>query len=169
MPANTFTPPAQNSGRMQKIILGRFLPCEFLWSLRARTAKTFICTKSGVSADSRKSTKKCAKPHFLCKQCANSEVLHTFWCSFWNRRKPCADKCFCRSGSEARQEYTILTSKGYFPCENNLETQRKIKASLSDRFFFQRPWGHGCPCLWVMDVCTDMRVFPRPDRSFWPA
>ena len=37
----------------------------FLSSLRARTAKTFICTKSGVSADSRKSTKKGAKPHFL--------------------------------------------------------------------------------------------------------
>ena len=39
----------------------------FLSSLRAQTAKTLIRTKSGVSADSRKSGKKCGKPHFLQK------------------------------------------------------------------------------------------------------
>ena len=33
----------------------------FLSSLRGQTAKTLICTKSGVSADSRKSAEKCAK------------------------------------------------------------------------------------------------------------
>ena len=33
----------------------------FLSSLRGQTAKTLICTKSGVSADSRKSAKKCRK------------------------------------------------------------------------------------------------------------
>ena len=33
----------------------------FLSSLRAQTAKTLICTKSGVSADARKSVKKCGK------------------------------------------------------------------------------------------------------------
>ena len=44
----------------------------FLSSLRARTAKTLICTKSGVSADSRKSAKKCTKLHFLCKKCVKS-------------------------------------------------------------------------------------------------
>ena len=37
----------------------------FLSSLRAETAKALICRKSGVSADSRKSAKKCGKPHFL--------------------------------------------------------------------------------------------------------
>ena len=40
----------------------------FLSSLRGQTAKTLICTKSGVSADSRKSAEKCAK----------SAVLRTF-------------------------------------------------------------------------------------------
>ena len=42
----------------------------FRSSLRAQTAKTLICTKSGVSADYRKSAKKCGKPHFLRKKCA---------------------------------------------------------------------------------------------------
>ena len=37
----------------------------FLSSLRAQTAKTLICTKSGVSADSRKMHKKRGEPHFL--------------------------------------------------------------------------------------------------------
>ena len=37
----------------------------FLSSLRAQTARTLICTKSGVSAESRKSAKKCGKPHVL--------------------------------------------------------------------------------------------------------
>ena len=69
----------------------KMAPCSilvyFLSSLRARTAKTLICTKSGVSADSRKSAKKYAKPHFLC-------TFYTFWCSFWDRRKP---HFLCRS------------------------------------------------------------------------
>ena len=42
----------------------------FRSSLRAQTAKTLVCTKSGVSADSRKSAKKCGKPHFYRKKCA---------------------------------------------------------------------------------------------------
>ena len=57
----------------------------FLSSLRGQTAKTLICTKSGVSADSRKSAKKCRKvrrtalfAHFLCIFCAKSAVLRTF-------------------------------------------------------------------------------------------
>ena len=49
-------------------------------SHRAQIAKTFQCTKSGVSANSRKSTKKCGKPRFLfrtlmCKECG----LVRFW------------------------------------------------------------------------------------------
>ena len=60
----------------------------FLSSLRPQTAKTLICTESGVSADSRKSAKKCRKQHFLHKKCAKSPVFRTFWHSFWNRRKP---------------------------------------------------------------------------------
>ena len=60
----------------------------FVSSLRAQTAKTLICTKSGVSADPRKSTKKCGKPHFLRKKCAKSALFRTFWRSFWDRRKP---------------------------------------------------------------------------------
>ena len=49
----------------------------FLPSLRARTAKTLICTKIGVSAGSRKSAKKCGKPHFLRIFCARSAVVRT--------------------------------------------------------------------------------------------
>ena len=67
-------------------------------SLRARTAKTLICRKSGVSADPRKSAKKCGKPRFLRKKCAKkcvkSAVFRPFWRSFWDRRKP---HFFCRS------------------------------------------------------------------------
>ena len=44
----------------------------FLSSLRGQTAKTVICTKSGVSADSRKSAEKCGEPHFLRKKCTKS-------------------------------------------------------------------------------------------------
>ena len=40
----------------------------FLSSLRAQTAKTLIRTKSWVSADPRKSAKKCGKPRFLHKK-----------------------------------------------------------------------------------------------------
>ena len=57
----------------------------FLSSLRGQTAKALICTKSGVSADSRKSAKKCRKvrrtalfTHFLCIFCAKSAVLRAF-------------------------------------------------------------------------------------------
>ena len=57
----------------------------FLSSLRGQTAKTLICTKSGVSADSRKSAEKCRKvrrtalfAHFLYTFCAKSAVLRTF-------------------------------------------------------------------------------------------
>ena len=39
--------------------LGGVVQMYFLSSLRAQTAKTLICTKSGVFADSRKSAKKC--------------------------------------------------------------------------------------------------------------
>ena len=31
--------------------------------------------------------------------------------------------------------------------------------SFSDRSFFEPPWGHGRPRLWVMDVRTEMLVF----------
>ena len=65
----------------------------FLPSLRAQTAKTLICTKSGVSADSRKSAKECQKVRktrtfcaLLRKECAKSAVFNTFWHSFWNRQ-----------------------------------------------------------------------------------
>ena len=44
----------------------------FLSSLRGQTAKTLICTKSGVSADSRKSAEQCGEPHFLRKKCTKS-------------------------------------------------------------------------------------------------
>ena len=57
----------------------------FLSSLRGQTAKTLICTKSGVSADSRKSAKKCRKvrrtalfAQKVYKKCAKSAVLRTF-------------------------------------------------------------------------------------------
>ena len=63
----------------------------FRSSLRADTAKTLICTESGVSADSRKSAKKCGKPHFSKKMrtfYAKSAVFRTFWHSVWNRQKP---------------------------------------------------------------------------------
>ena len=46
---------------------GRLTPLYFLSSPRAQTAKTLICTKSGVSADSRKSAKKCGEPGKLGK------------------------------------------------------------------------------------------------------
>ena len=71
----------------------------FLSSLRGQTAKTLICAKSGVSADSRKSAKKCAKSAEDRAFCAKSvQKMHkkrgsphfsrTFRHSFWNRRKP---------------------------------------------------------------------------------
>ena len=67
----------------------------FLSSLRGQTAKTLICTKSGVSTDSRKSAEKCRKvrrtalfAHVLHTFCAKSAILRTFRHSFWNRRKP---------------------------------------------------------------------------------
>ena len=57
----------------------------FLSSLRGQTAKTLICTKSGVSADSRKSAEKCRKvrrtalfAQKVYKKCAKSAVLRTF-------------------------------------------------------------------------------------------
>ena len=61
----------------------------FRSSLRAQTAKTLICTKSGVSADSRKSAKICAKSaenrtfcansaHFLRKKCGFPHFLALF-------------------------------------------------------------------------------------------
>ena len=37
-----------------------------------------VCTKSGVSADSRKSAKKCGEPHFLHTFYAKSAVFRTF-------------------------------------------------------------------------------------------
>ena len=43
--------------------------------------------------------------------------------------------------------------------------------SFSDRSFFEPPWGHGHPRLRVMDVRTEMLVFPGfrgLDRSFCP-
>ena len=43
--------------------------------------------------------------------------------------------------------------------------------SFSDRSSFEPPWGHGRPRLRVMDVRTEMLVFPGfrgPDRSFCP-
>ena len=43
--------------------------------------------------------------------------------------------------------------------------------SLSDRSFFEPPWGHGCLLLRVMDGRTKMLLFPRfrgPHRSFCP-
>ena len=51
---------------------GFFLPdlCILRSSLRAQTAKTLICTKRGVSADSRKNAKKCGKNRTLRKKCA---------------------------------------------------------------------------------------------------
>ena len=58
----------------------------FLSSLRGQTAKTLICTKSGASADSRKSAEKCRKARRTAlfaqkvyKKCAKSAVLRTFW------------------------------------------------------------------------------------------
>ena len=65
----------------------------FLSSLGAQTAKTFICSKSAVSADSRKGAQK------LRKTTLSAQFLHKkggfahFWHSFWNRRKP---HFFCR-------------------------------------------------------------------------
>ena len=57
----------------------------FLPSLRGQTAKTLICTKSGVSADSRKSAKKCRKARKTAlfvqkvrKKCAKSAVFRAF-------------------------------------------------------------------------------------------
>ena len=43
--------------------------------------------------------------------------------------------------------------------------------SFSDRSFLKPPWGHGRPRLRVMDVRTEMLIFPGfrgPDRSFCP-
>ena len=67
----------------------------FVSSLRGQTAKTLICTKSGVAADSRKSDEKCGEPPFLrifCTLFAQkvrfSAFCGTFRHSFWNRRKP---------------------------------------------------------------------------------
>ena len=67
----------------------------FLSSCRGQTAKTLICTKSGVSAESRKRGKKCRKvrktalfAQKVYKECAKSAVFRTFWHSFWTRRKP---------------------------------------------------------------------------------
>ena len=53
-------------------LVERLVLVYFRSSLRAQTAKTLtsICTKSGVSADSRKSAKKCGKPPFCVKKCA---------------------------------------------------------------------------------------------------
>ena len=86
----------------------------FLSSLRAQTAKTSICTKSGASADARKSAKKCRKvrntaffAHFLRKKkCCFphfSSLFATLSCIGGNPLSY-ADLCFCRLGSKARQE-----------------------------------------------------------------
>ena len=47
----------------------------------------------------------------------------------------------------------------------------KSARSLSDRSFFEPPWGRGRPRLRVMNVPTEMLVVPGfrgPDRSFCP-
>ena len=49
--------------------------------------------------------------------------------------------------------------------------ERKFSQKFSDRSFFKAPWGHGRPRLRVMDVRTEMLIFPGfrgPDRSFCP-
>ena len=57
----------------------------FLSSLRGQTAKTLICTKSGVSADFRKSA---LFAHFFAQKVRFSALFGTFRHSFRNRRKP---------------------------------------------------------------------------------
>ena len=88
----------------------------FRSSLRAQTAKTLICTKSGVSADSRKSAKKCGKPHFLRKKCApfcaKSAVFRTFWRSFWESAETplfVQINVFAVWALRLDQKYTIVT------------------------------------------------------------
>ena len=53
---------------------------------------------------------------------------------------------------------------------SNLGNENSAR-SFSDRSFLSPPSGHGRPRLRVMDVRTDMLVFPgfrEPDRSFCP-
>ena len=89
----------------------------FLSSLRGQTAKTLICTKSGVSADSRKSAEKCRKvrrtalfAQKVYKKCAKNAVLRTFRHFSALFLEPAETQLFvqinvfCRLASEARQE-----------------------------------------------------------------
>ena len=69
-----------------------YMSCVFLSSLKDQTAKRLICTKGGVSANSRKSATKCVKPHVLRTFYTKSALLCTLWhshsLSLWNRQKP---------------------------------------------------------------------------------
>ena len=84
----SYPPPYEKGGT----ILETFFWCTlgsaivyFLPSLRGQTAKILICTKSGVSADSRKSVKKCGKVRKTAlfaqkvrKKSAKNAVFHAF-------------------------------------------------------------------------------------------
>ena len=82
--------------------------------------KTLICRKSGVSADSRKSAKKCGKPHFLRKnaqkkkrkKCGVPHFLALFLESA-ETRVFLQINVFFRLGSEALQE--IHKSSAHLP------------------------------------------------------
>ena len=64
----------------------------FTSSLRARTAKTLICTKKvgfrPIPERAPKVRKTALFAYFLHIFYTKNAVLHTFWRSFWNRRNP---------------------------------------------------------------------------------
>ena len=63
--------------------------CVFPVEPQSPNGKTLICTKSGVSTDSRKSARKWGKPLFLHTFFSQKvRVFRTLWYYFWNRRKP---------------------------------------------------------------------------------
>ena len=75
--------------------------------------------------------------------------------------------------AEKREENPVRAAEPKSP--NNSSAQKvgneNSARSFSDRSFFEPPWGHGRPRLRVMDVRTEMLVFPGfrgLDRSFCP-
>ena len=64
-------------------LLGLCISCR---ASKPKWQKTLICTESVVSADSRKSAKKCGKVWKtapFCVKCAKSAGRRAFWHSFW--------------------------------------------------------------------------------------
>ena len=71
-----------------------------------------------------------------------------------------------RKNLQRNKDFLLSDTSPHSPIGNENSAR-----SFSDRSFFEPPWGRGRPRLRVMDVRTEMLVFPGfrgPDRSFCP-